>query len=104
MGSLKALTRILYDVNVNIKIEPVEGDARRYRYLFKSVEDVVSEPDIEPKNKLIVQRSISTKTEDFNMNSSTFCKAFPWHFIMNEDLELVQLGNNNFLFTVITYV
>uniref|UniRef100_A0A1I8N3V3 guanylate cyclase n=1 Tax=Musca domestica TaxID=7370 RepID=A0A1I8N3V3_MUSDO len=94
LGSLKALTRILFNVQVNIKIEPVEGDNRRYRYLFSLAKDgharemrVVSKSVEGP-----VQRSNSTNASDLTMNSSTFCKAFPWHFIMNEDLELVQLG------------
>lgn len=94
LGSLKALTRILFNVQVNIKIEPVEGDSRRYRYLFSLAKDghvretrVATKPDEAP-----VQRSNSTKAADLAINSSTFCKAFPWHFIMNEDLELVQLG------------
>ncbi|XP_052837069.1 head-specific guanylate cyclase [Drosophila gunungcola] len=95
LGSLKALTRMLYKVDVNIKIEPVEGDARRYRYLFSLVKDnsqtlLMGRP-IKPIPET-VQRSNSSNASDLQMNSSSFCKMFPWHFIMNEQLELVQLG------------
>ncbi|XP_073818100.1 guanylate cyclase 1 soluble subunit alpha 2 [Musca autumnalis] len=94
LGSLKALTRILFNVQVNIKIEPVEGDNRRYRYLFSLAKDGhVRETRVVSKSvEGPVQRSNSTHASDLSINSSTFCKAFPWHFIMNEDLELVQLG------------
>ncbi|XP_055385098.1 head-specific guanylate cyclase [Condylostylus longicornis] len=86
LGSLKALTRILYGINVHIKIEPVENDPRRYRYLFHSA-DEQHEADDEPK----LQKTSSTNA-DLKINMATFCKQFPWHFIMNEKLEFVQLG------------
>ncbi|KAH8232533.1 hypothetical protein KR032_008794 [Drosophila birchii] len=98
LGSLKALTRMLYKVDVNIKIEPVEGDARRYRYLFSLVKDnaqtmLMGRPTLVSKTiPETVQRSNSSNASDLQMNSSSFCKMFPWHFIMNEQLELVQLG------------
>ncbi|KAH8267967.1 hypothetical protein KR026_012448 [Drosophila bipectinata] len=98
LGSLKALTRMLYKVDVNIKIEPVEGDARRYRYLFSLVKDssqtmLMGRPAFISKTiPETVQRSNSSNASDLQMNSSSFCKMFPWHFIMNEQLELVQLG------------
>ncbi|EDW81160.1 uncharacterized protein Dwil_GK11912 [Drosophila willistoni] len=100
LGSLKALTRMLYKVDVNIKIEPVEGDARRYRYLFSLVKDssqsmLMSRPPAVATAKPLpetVQRSNSSNASDLQMSSANFCKMFPWHFIMNEQLELVQLG------------
>lgn len=93
LGSLKALTNILFNVQVNIKIEPVEGDSRRYRYLFSLAKDGhVRETRIVKPDEGPQPRTNSTNAADLSMNSSTFCKAFPWHFIMNEDLELLQLG------------
>lgn len=98
LGSLKALTRMLYNVNVNIKIEPVEGESRRYRYFFSLapstestsvVEETIKESVVEPQR---LHPKASSNPADLCMSSQTFCKAFPWHFIMNENLELVQLG------------
>lgn len=89
---------MLYNVQVNIKIEPVEGDSRRYRYLFSVGKEpasaLIKEREIikRPAETDNIQRSISNNAEDLSMNSMTFCKAFPWHFIMNEQLELVQMG------------
>lgn len=99
LGSLKALTRVLYNVNVNIKIEPVEGETRRYRYFFSLapsteatsvVEEILKENVDENQHRLHPKSSLNAA--DLCMSSQTFCKAFPWHFIMNENLELVQLG------------
>ena len=100
LGSLKALTRMLYNVNVHIKIEPVEGDSRRYRYLFTIADETVATTpvDVEPvilESKM--HRGISTNAEDLKIDMITFCKQFPWHFIMNENLELVQLGKFIFI-------
>nr|XP_014090710.2 head-specific guanylate cyclase [Bactrocera oleae] len=100
LGSLKALTRMLYNVQVNIKIEPVEGDSRRYRYLFSLVKEYTgsavplqrSSVEVVKPTALLAQRNNSSKVADLAMNSHTFCKAFPWHFIMNEKLELLQMG------------
>lgn len=35
----------------------------------------------------------SVKAADLRMGVATFCKAFPWHFVMDKKLELVQLGS-----------
>lgn len=94
LGSLKALSKILYNIEPEISMEPVEGDLKRYRYLF----EFTTEPDVEREitktreEKVINQKSISSIAKDLKMNPTTFCKAFPWHFIMNENLELVQMG------------
>ena len=94
LGSLKALTKMLYDVDVSIVIEPVEGDCKRYRYLFRTASDDSSSED-EERETIATDASrkiVSTMAPDLKMNPTTFCKAFPWHFIMNENLELVQMG------------
>lgn len=95
LGSLKALTKQLYDIDVSIVIEPVEGTSKRYRYLFtlpseepSSEEDEDEEEDSIETNKTVPPGIVP----DLKMTPATFCKAFPWHFIMNENLELVQMG------------
>lgn len=96
---------MLYNVQVNIKIEPVEGDSRRYRYLFSLVKEYTgsavplqrSSVEVVKPTALLAQRNNSSKVADLAMNSHTFCKAFPWHFIMNEKLELLQMGEALFI-------
>lgn len=105
LGSLKALTKQLYDVDVSIVIEPVEGTSKRYRYLFtlpseepsSGDEEVEEEEEEEEEDE--DEDSVETNkivppgiVPDLKMTPATFCKAFPWHFIMNENLELVQMG------------
>lgn len=34
----------------------------------------------------------STKVTDLRIGVASFCKAFPWHFVTDKRLELVQLG------------
>lgn len=91
LGSLKALTRILYSIDASITIEPIEGDSKCYRYLFNLPEqkkDVQKPDEIEDDTKA----PISTTATDLKMSPATFCKAFPWHFIMNIELEIIQMG------------
>lgn len=92
LGSLKALTRILYDVDATIVIEPIEGDSKCYRYLFTvhGQENEINRTIETPKEDVI--EATKSLSSDLKMSPVTFCKAFPWHFIMNEDLEIVQMG------------
>lgn len=95
LGSLKALTRMLYDIDATITIEPIEGDSKCYRYLFKlsSEQNKIAPKSIHPVEvEEDATVPIPTSVTDLKMSPATFCKAFPWHFIMNEQLELVQLG------------
>lgn len=90
LGSLKALTRILYDIDASIVIEPIEGDTKCYRYLF-----TLPEQDKEKQVIAEVEKDVpisGVTATDLKMSPATFCKAFPWHFIMNEELEIVQMG------------
>nr|AAB25820.1 guanylyl cyclase [Drosophila melanogaster] len=97
LGSLKALTRMLYKVDVNIKIEPVERCPAVSLPLLAGQGQLPDHADgsstsVSKTIPETVQRSNSSNASDLQMNSSSFCKMFPWHFIMNEQLELVQLG------------
>lgn len=87
LGSLKALTHILYDIDASITIEPIEGDSKCYRYLFS-----LPESEVEKIAPIEAKPLVKETATDLKMNPATFCKAFPWHFIMNEQLEIVQIG------------
>lgn len=87
LGSLKALTRILYDVDATVVIEPIEGDSRCYRYLFTLPGDAAVKKEEEP-----LSPALGKAAADLKMSPATFCKAFPWHFFVNEELELIQMG------------
>lgn len=87
LGSLKALTHILYDIDASITIEPIENDSKCYRYLFS-----LPESDVEKAAPIETKPLVKDSAADLKMNPATFCKAFPWHFIVNEQLEIVQMG------------
>lgn len=118
LGSLKALAKCLYAVDVSIVIEPVEGDPNCYRYLFKSTTTTgeatdevgaqsptaaCSAEDSNAEQVTVAELNETGDTvaaavptavglPDLKMTPATFCKAFPWHFILNRALELVQMG------------
>ncbi|XP_055700034.1 head-specific guanylate cyclase [Phlebotomus papatasi] len=95
LGSLRQLAKILYGIeDAQITMEPIDGDVKRYRYLF-DVGPSLGKRQLEEPIQLKARKraSVSTAAEDLKMNATTFCKAFPWHFVMNENLELLQLGH-----------
>ena len=42
--------------------------------------------------KLKSSRPLSNKAVDLRISVPSFCKAFPWHFLTDSNLEIVQLG------------
>ena len=40
----------------------------------------------------VTTTSLSRSAKDLRMGVASFCKAFPWHFVMDRRLEMVQLG------------
>lgn len=85
LGSLQKLSKKIYGTECSIQMEQIEGSVQRFRFLFK-VEEVEK---IQPE---FIPRPISSDPSDLQMTNSTFCQMFPWHFIMDENLELLQLG------------
>lgn len=53
------------------------------------VADVDDDYDAVPSTNF---RPLSTEATDLRMGVASFCKAFPWHFVVDRQLELVQLG------------
>jgi guanylate cyclase soluble subunit alpha len=85
LGSLQHLSKMLYKTECSIQMEPIEGSVQRFRFLFKI-------DDAEKVQPTIVPRSVSSNPSDLQMTNSTFCQMFPWHFIMDENLDLLQIG------------
>jgi guanylate cyclase soluble subunit alpha len=40
----------------------------------------------------VTSTALSRSAKDLRMGVASFCKAFPWHFVMDRRLEFVQLG------------
>lgn len=47
---------------------------------------------VSPKKVNPQQPNPKAKSKIMQMGVATFCKAFPWHFVIDRRLELVQLG------------
>ncbi|XP_066999872.2 head-specific guanylate cyclase [Anabrus simplex] len=92
---LKAIARLLYRTEANISLS-LDTDGRRFRYKFMPSSPVdqteLDEDDADVVTPTICPISVSTAAADLRMGVASFCKAFPWHFVMDRRLELVQLG------------
>lgn len=84
VGSIKAIARILYNTDAEITVEQDSSDIRCFRYKIKST---FRGGEIRAKSSAPVAAS------ELQMGVPTFCKAFPWHFVIDRKLELVQLGS-----------
>ncbi|XP_017775774.1 PREDICTED: head-specific guanylate cyclase [Nicrophorus vespilloides] len=83
VGSLKALASTLYDTQIDVSVRQSCDDVRHFTY------------KIVPRMSGIAEnvKTLELTSCDLQMGVTTFCKAFPWHFVMDRRLELVQLGS-----------
>lgn len=51
-------------------------------------------PHLADMQRESLTRSFESETSTFSQNigTSTFCRAFPWHFMVDRNMQLVQLG------------
>nr|CAD7453745.1 unnamed protein product [Timema tahoe] len=87
VGSLRSIARLLYGTQTNINV--MDGEQpNNYRYLIEP-----SIPSTESCSDTLVDvPTLSTHAGDLKMGMASFCKAFPWHFVVDRRLEMVQLG------------
>lgn len=64
----------------------------RYRITPELYSEHLVVPEIEDNLETSLFRPLSTEATDLRMGVASFCKAFPWHFVVDRQLELVQLG------------
>ncbi|XP_053316254.1 guanylate cyclase soluble subunit alpha-1 [Spea bombifrons] len=86
-GIIKAAAHILYETEVEVKLIP---------HRFNDGNDFIKEPyllySIQVKNK---RPSLSPcKPQPYvAIPSSVFCKTFPFHFMFDKDMTMLQIGN-----------
>lgn len=56
-----------------------------FRYTIKTTVDAEDVNDSTPL--------LSHRASDLKMGVTSFCKAFPWHLVLDNRLEFVQLGS-----------
>ncbi|XP_071056075.1 head-specific guanylate cyclase [Onthophagus taurus] len=89
VGSLKAIARILYQTDAKITVTRSSNDFRYFRYTIRPLTPLISDKSLSCWSL----SSITSTPGDLRMGVPTFCKAFPWHFVIDRRLELVQLGS-----------
>lgn len=64
----------------------------RYHIMPERFSETITPPicDVEYENQLF--RPHSNDAADLSIGVASFCNAFPWHFVVDRQLELVQLG------------
>ncbi|CAH1174093.1 unnamed protein product [Phaedon cochleariae] len=88
VGSIKAIARILYYTDAEVSVVQSIVDKRHFSFTIR----VTSSSE---KHQFFSRNAVETSLDSskLKMGVSTFCKAFPWHFILDRHLELVQLGS-----------
>ncbi|XP_013141467.1 PREDICTED: head-specific guanylate cyclase isoform X1 [Papilio polytes] len=93
VGSLKAIARSLYDTQADIRLMSYTNDPRRFKYEIKAIplqqKPIGNNSEVTGDSACVAS---SSKVTDLRIGVASFCKAFPWHFVTDKRLELVQLG------------
>ncbi|PZC81029.1 hypothetical protein B5X24_HaOG213551 [Helicoverpa armigera] len=92
VGSLKSIARLLYDTQTDIRLTSYTNDPRRFKYEINAVPLHQKSKDSDCEQSEASCIATSTKVTDLRIGVASFCKAFPWHFVTDKRLELVQLG------------
>ncbi|XP_011644871.1 head-specific guanylate cyclase isoform X1 [Pogonomyrmex barbatus] len=93
VGSLKGIARQFYNDKADVYILPDPYNTKFFRYRI-TPERYSGQLDVDDDYDVVSPtfRPLSTKATDLRMGVASFCKAFPWHFVVDRQLELVQLG------------
>ncbi|XP_024085223.1 head-specific guanylate cyclase [Cimex lectularius] len=95
LGALKALAQLLYSTDADITLQQDPFDRQHFVYTVKYKSKPSEQPDKDSED-IVTERhkcsSLSTLPSDLPIGVVTFCKAFPWHFIVDQELNIVQLG------------
>ncbi|KAI4491652.1 hypothetical protein M0804_003044 [Polistes exclamans] len=92
VGSLKGIARQFYNDKANVRIlpDPYNSKFFRYRIIPERYSDRIDDDsDVVTPDYF---RPLSTEARDLRLGVASFCKAFPWHFVVDRNFEFVQLG------------
>ncbi|KAG8330272.1 Guanylate cyclase soluble subunit alpha-2 [Homalodisca vitripennis] len=92
VGSLRAIAAKLYSTQIDVCLIPDDLDPKVYRYDISIVADL-EDDDADVVTQSKSEATLSDKAADLRIGVASFCKAFPWHFIIDRRLQLVQLGS-----------
>ncbi|XP_046432246.1 head-specific guanylate cyclase isoform X2 [Neodiprion fabricii] len=104
VGSLKGIARQFYNDKADVRVLPDAYNSKFFRYRItpeRYEKTAGNEPDDEEEDEEeeddrdVVSggfEPLSKHASDLMVGVTSFCKAFPWHFVVDRRLELVQLG------------
>lgn len=93
VGSLKGIARQFYNDKTDVYILPDPYNIKFFRYRItpeRYAEHLAFDDELDVTSPHICQ--LSNEAKDLRIGVASFCKAFPWHFVVDRQLELVQLG------------
>ncbi|XP_051172534.1 head-specific guanylate cyclase isoform X1 [Leptopilina boulardi] len=93
VGSLKGIARQFYNDKTDVYILPDPYNIKFFRYRItpeRYAENLDIDDDLDVTSPHVCQ--LSNEAKDLRIGVASFCKAFPWHFVVDRQLELVQLG------------
>lgn len=87
LGAMRVLTKLLFGFEAEIGMVPDERDFKKYHYRFGSL---AAEDSVEVHEEAQAVPEMPNSTE---INSMMLSRFAPWHFIINRDMEFVQVGS-----------
>ncbi|XP_029343407.1 head-specific guanylate cyclase [Acyrthosiphon pisum] len=84
-GTLSGVATRFYGSRPDIRLGTHPSDPSLYRYTIKTT---VDDEDVQDSTPFLSHRA-----NDLKMGVTSFCKAFPWHLVLDKRLEFVQLGS-----------
>ncbi|XP_050440363.1 head-specific guanylate cyclase [Adelges cooleyi] len=86
-GTLSGVATRFYGSRPDVKLGTHPSDPSLYRYTIRTT--AATDADVEGESI----RTLSHQAGDLKMGVTSFCKAFPWHLVLDVRLEFVQLGS-----------
>lgn len=104
-GVIEGVSREIFSKSVRVTCEKCDtpnGDRSNHRFYFKYlVEDECIDTSLDTITKTTTQNGhenashayVSSNVRDSKISVSSFCKAFPWHFVCNKAMRITQMGS-----------
>ncbi|CAG9762831.1 unnamed protein product [Ceutorhynchus assimilis] len=83
VGSLKAVARILYSTETDVTMTKSSDSDKHFRFHIHKLPSATA---------TLYKQDSRIISDNLPIGIPVFCRAFPWHFVVDKKLELVQLG------------
>ncbi|CAH1393914.1 unnamed protein product, partial [Nezara viridula] len=88
LGSLKAVANRVYNCNADFDLSITEEKEQSYNFSYILQNNVRKIEEEEPLDFL----RNSELPEDLPIPVASFCEIFPWHLVLDDKLDIIQLG------------